>query len=306
MENSIFCFVFELYNLLFWFCVWAGVYTTVVDSQLHKVTVTGNVEVDVLIKKLVKTGKRVEIWPPEKPTKEKEQVKKENGDKNNGGNDKKVKEKGKEPKPSGGNADEVGARKPTSKNANAVAGKAKGVDGNSTPAAPQEEKKKKQKQQSGSDDGGDIQKEKPNSGSDSGKKGKKNQNAAGNTNNSTTADGGKDVTAGYYAGHPAAPPLNMKPYQAGYPQFPMYLPTPMYAMSYKMTHPTPSYGYYAAPPPEQMPFNNYLYSNSTYPVGPDYNYHYLPTGAGLTLLPASSGSSYDDFSEENANACNIM
>lgn len=286
-------------------------YTTVVDSQLHKVTVTGNVEVDVLIKKLERTGKRVEIWPPEKPTKEKEQVKENGGGgggKNNGGNDKKVKEKGKEPKPSGGNADEPGAGKPTSKSADAVARKAsngkKAEDGSSITTAPQEEKKK-QKQQPGRDDdgdsGGDMQRAKHNSGGDGGKKkGKKNQNenAVGNTNG--TADGGKDVTS-------AASPSNMKPYQAGYPQFPMYLPTPVYAMSYKMTNPTPSYGYYAAPPPEPMPFNNYLYSNSNYyPAVADYNYHYPPTGYGVSLLPASSGSSYDDLSEENANACSVM
>lgn len=46
----------------------AGVYTIDIDSKLHKVTVVGNVEVDALIKKLVKTGKHAEKWP-ENPTK---------------------------------------------------------------------------------------------------------------------------------------------------------------------------------------------------------------------------------------------
>ncbi|KAK1417864.1 hypothetical protein QVD17_26998 [Tagetes erecta] len=45
-----------------------GVYTIDIDSKLHKVTVVGNVEVDTLIKKLVKTGKHAEKWP-ENPTK---------------------------------------------------------------------------------------------------------------------------------------------------------------------------------------------------------------------------------------------
>ncbi|XP_050219064.1 heavy metal-associated isoprenylated plant protein 36-like [Mercurialis annua] len=39
-----------------------GVYTATVDSQQQKVTVTGNVEVETLIKKLIKTGKHAEIW----------------------------------------------------------------------------------------------------------------------------------------------------------------------------------------------------------------------------------------------------
>ncbi|GFY98728.1 heavy metal transport/detoxification superfamily protein [Actinidia rufa] len=40
-----------------------GVYTTSIDSQQHKVTVTGNVDADTLIKKLQKSGKHAELWP---------------------------------------------------------------------------------------------------------------------------------------------------------------------------------------------------------------------------------------------------
>ncbi|KAL3648699.1 hypothetical protein CASFOL_005102 [Castilleja foliolosa] len=43
-----------------------GVYTTDIDSQQHKVTVTGNVNPQTLVKKLVKSGKHAELWP-EKP-----------------------------------------------------------------------------------------------------------------------------------------------------------------------------------------------------------------------------------------------
>ncbi|KAL8239038.1 hypothetical protein R6Q59_015605 [Mikania micrantha] len=45
-----------------------GVYTIDIDSKLQKVTVVGNVEVDALIKKLVKTRKHAEKWP-ENPAK---------------------------------------------------------------------------------------------------------------------------------------------------------------------------------------------------------------------------------------------
>lgn len=40
-----------------------GVYKTDVDIQQHKVVVVGNVSVDALVKKLVKTGKHAEPWP---------------------------------------------------------------------------------------------------------------------------------------------------------------------------------------------------------------------------------------------------
>ncbi|GLT72681.1 hypothetical protein SLA2020_445910 [Shorea laevis] len=46
-----------------------GVYTTTVDSQQHKVTVTGNVEADTLIKKLLRSGKHAELWPEKKEKK---------------------------------------------------------------------------------------------------------------------------------------------------------------------------------------------------------------------------------------------
>ncbi|XP_038683927.1 heavy metal-associated isoprenylated plant protein 36-like [Tripterygium wilfordii] len=43
-----------------------GVYTTIIDSQRHKVTVTANVDADILIKKLLKSGKHAELWPESK------------------------------------------------------------------------------------------------------------------------------------------------------------------------------------------------------------------------------------------------
>ncbi|XP_051129729.1 heavy metal-associated isoprenylated plant protein 36-like [Andrographis paniculata] len=44
-----------------------GVYTTNIDTQLQKVTVTGNIDAQTLIKKLVKTGKHAELWPEKPP-----------------------------------------------------------------------------------------------------------------------------------------------------------------------------------------------------------------------------------------------
>jgi len=42
---------------------YAGVFTATIDSQQQKVTVTGNVGVETLLRKLVKAGKYAEIWP---------------------------------------------------------------------------------------------------------------------------------------------------------------------------------------------------------------------------------------------------
>ncbi|RWW86841.1 hypothetical protein BHE74_00004376 [Ensete ventricosum] len=45
----------------------SGVYKISVDSQQHKVVVTGNVTAENLIRKLTKSGKHAELWPKQKP-----------------------------------------------------------------------------------------------------------------------------------------------------------------------------------------------------------------------------------------------
>lgn len=40
----------------------AGVYSTSIDSEQGKVTVTGNVDPTILVNKLVKSGKHAELW----------------------------------------------------------------------------------------------------------------------------------------------------------------------------------------------------------------------------------------------------
>ncbi|XP_054804422.1 heavy metal-associated isoprenylated plant protein 36-like isoform X1 [Prosopis cineraria] len=67
-----------------------GVYTIEVDSQQHKVTVTGNVDANTLIKKLARSGKLAELWP------EKGQ-KKDNKSKSKGSDKQKEDQKNSEP-----------------------------------------------------------------------------------------------------------------------------------------------------------------------------------------------------------------
>ncbi|XP_004290765.1 PREDICTED: acidic proline-rich protein PRP33-like [Fragaria vesca subsp. vesca] len=56
-----------------------GVYTITIDSQLHKVTVTGNVEAETLLKKLLRSNKHAELWPEPKKGK-KSKKNKQNGE----------------------------------------------------------------------------------------------------------------------------------------------------------------------------------------------------------------------------------
>ncbi|XP_010545025.1 PREDICTED: heavy metal-associated isoprenylated plant protein 3-like [Tarenaya hassleriana] len=44
-----------------------GVYATAIDAQQNKVTVTGDVDSDTLIKRLARSGKYAEIWPEKLP-----------------------------------------------------------------------------------------------------------------------------------------------------------------------------------------------------------------------------------------------
>lgn len=58
-----------------------GVYSTTIDSQEQKVTVSGNIGSEILVKKLQKTGKHAEIWN-EKPAEKGEKAKKSDPQKN--------------------------------------------------------------------------------------------------------------------------------------------------------------------------------------------------------------------------------
>ncbi|XP_058215908.1 heavy metal-associated isoprenylated plant protein 35-like [Rhododendron vialii] len=52
-----------------------GVYKADIDAKQQKVTVTGNVEADALLKKLIKSNKHAELWPQPPQRKEKKQKK---------------------------------------------------------------------------------------------------------------------------------------------------------------------------------------------------------------------------------------
>lgn len=60
-----------------------GVYRTEIDSWQHKVTVTGNVDAETLIKKLSRSGKSVELWPEKPPEKKDKKSSKSKGETEN-------------------------------------------------------------------------------------------------------------------------------------------------------------------------------------------------------------------------------
>ncbi|PKA62252.1 Heavy metal-associated isoprenylated plant protein 26 [Apostasia shenzhenica] len=88
--------------------------------------------------------------------------------------------------------------------------------------------------------------------------------------------------------------------------FPAY-PQPVYTMSYSTIHPSPSYAYYASPSPATSygysgypsPATPPTYDYSGYPHPPDSYYGSMESSAPPT-------GSYDMFNDENPNACKVM
>ncbi|KAK1316781.1 hypothetical protein QJS10_CPA05g00452 [Acorus calamus] len=122
-----------------------GVYTTAIDSQLQKVTVTGNVDADTLMKKLNKSGKHAELWP-EPP--------KKNPDNNN--NKKKDKKPSKDaaadekgggdsPPAKSGDSDKKPAAAAENPTNNGGGGGGSAPSKSAEPAAPSKEKQQQQK-----------------------------------------------------------------------------------------------------------------------------------------------------------------
>lgn len=251
-----------------------GVYMTEIDSEQHKVTVTGNVDAQRLIKKLLKSGKQAELWPEltnpqqneNKPNKSKKnknqnQLKEANSDdkpknlavknENPGGNDKEKQNENPPEKPAAGGESE-GIFQP---NRNGITG----------------------------------------SGGNGGGKKKKKKGQKGNTPNAGDANGGGNA--------PAAPVGEMSPPVGAmnvgmgpphhevypYPPNPYPPPTPVYGVSYNTAYPSTSSSSYYAPQ-----VYDYTYSRP-------YAYPPTPPSDPITSF---SHHGYDDVDDEGG--CSIM
>lgn len=240
----------------------SGVYTTVIDSQQHKVTVTGNVDSETLLKKLLRSGKHAELWPAEKKT----SGKSKNGQKQKADGDKDV-------------VDQDGAAHEGEKAENAAENDGgKDADGGEEGGDDTDDKEDGENDDAGGENGGG-------GGSTGGKKKKKKKKKKGGQNgNSPNAGGGGGENPGdapatgaasaLQAGVPAlGPTMNIgPPIQHIYPYHPpptYYQPAPVYGLSYNTTYPSPSASYFAP----TMHGNMYSYPEMYPPSGHVHRIH---------------------------------
>ncbi|KAF2314982.1 hypothetical protein GH714_037431 [Hevea brasiliensis] len=242
-----------------------GVYMTEIDSQQHKVTVSGNVDAETLIKKLARSGKHAELWPekPEKKNKKSGKSKSDGkqdpdqdsqevgaGDDGDDDDQSNIKEKPDTVAKSGGGDDQP------------LDAKGEGAVGESAAAATGGggsggKKKKKKRGQNGNN---------PNNG-----------NSGGDHAGDTPADGKSPAVIE----NPAPPMASMDyvpPLQHVYPyHLPVYYAAPpAYGVNYNTAYPSTSASYYAPsmhahpyshperyppPPPPSEPINRMIHDD---------------------------------------------
>ncbi|WRX08195.1 Heavy metal-associated domain [Theobroma cacao] len=220
-----------------------GVYETTIDSQQHKVTVTGSVDAETLIKRLTKSGKHVELWPEKPEKKEKKPGKPKNNEKQEDGGDQ-------DPK---NNSEE----KP-----NSAAAKNGGAGGGQGPA--------RDDQPPAGDQMGSESEEPATAESGGGNGGKKKKKKGPKGNPGPTADAlGDNLSAALALPEQAPPMASMHlspPNQPMYPYPPMCYGPPLYGVSYNTTYPSSSSSYYAPamhanaygpPPPPSDPIEKF-------------------------------------------------
>ncbi|EEF45524.1 heavy metal-associated isoprenylated plant protein 36 [Ricinus communis] len=229
-----------------------GVYTAAVDSQQQRVTVTGNIGVETLIKKLIKTGKHAEIWHEKLAPKEKESGKantmhKQNDPKTDKSNGKKKSVKFSDDTEDAKNV-EKSPENSTSRQEKPVV-KSKGSE-NGGGGAKNGGKKKKERGQKGDNSKDDLGEGTPSSGG-----------AAGAVYQ--TQGMGMDQVVG---------PSNLSPTRQHPVPFPQgFNISPVYASSYSMANPreNPAPFYYILPP--SSPYAN----PTTYQVTPLDSFYYF-------------------------------
>lgn len=208
-----------------------GVYMTEIDAQQHKVTVTGSIEAQTLIKKLEKSGKYVELWPQPEKAVEDSKKKKENK--------KSVKEKNKQ--------------KDQGEEVNVEAGKE---------LIEKEKKPEKEAKKGGaSSDHGPPPEMLKMEGHEIEGSGKKMKGKKGNSGNDVIIISGEAPVT--------APVAAVGPNSAVQPQFPPHhaamehMPPPSLGVSYNTNYPSASGAYYAPsihafppPPPPSYPIRH--------------------------------------------------
>ncbi|KAK7396872.1 hypothetical protein VNO78_18034 [Psophocarpus tetragonolobus] len=223
-----------------------GVYKTEVDSLQHKVTVTGNVDAETLIKRLSRSGKLVELWP-EKPPEKKDN--KKSGKSNKGGDANKGKENQKNSEPVGDGGSNKGSKDaPGGEDSEKEGHSDECEEGGGGGEGSKKKKKKKKKKNKG--ENGDSASAAPNNG--------------GGGEEISKVDA---IVPSNLATSAATKDLIKPPIQHAYP-YPhvYYSPPPAYGLSYNTAYPISSASYYVGAP--VVPMHAYTSPYSIMPPPP--------------------------------------
>ncbi|KAJ7977944.1 heavy metal-associated isoprenylated plant protein 3-like, partial [Quillaja saponaria] len=320
-----------------------GVYTTDIDLRQQKVIVTGNVDSQTLIKKLVKAGKHAELWPEKADSKEKKQGKSKKKEKqgdpesseetNQGGDSEKgtVKlevtaqdtaknvEAGTTSKNdvNGLNVNKVGEGSSTGKDGGQVkeikpeVKQTVTLTADNQPSAPPVAEKKvgfAVPDQPGNENGGGNEKIGGGSGGKKKKKKGQKRNNVGNEGHdvSSVSPVGTGLTTPNQVNGPAPSPANeIPPGHPIYNQYPQnYHAPPVQAVSYHTAHPTSSYSASYYAAPQPYSYVHNSYYVQMHP-GPATEMESPPSDV-VDSYSYQPSDSFEFFSDENPNGCSIM
>lgn len=220
------------------------------DSLQHKVTVTGNVDAETLIKRLSRSGRLVELWP-EKPAEKKDN--KKSGKSNKGGDINKEKEIQKNGEPGADGGSNEGSK-----------------DGGSNEGSKDGEDSDKEEHNDECEEGGDGD----GGGGEGGKKKKKKKKKKNKGENGGSASvppkNGEISKVDASVPSMAAKDLVNPPIQHAYPYPHVYYSPPpappAYGLSYNTAYPISSASYYVGAP--IMPMHAYATPYSRLPPPP--------------------------------------
>ncbi|KAI3849021.1 hypothetical protein MKX03_011464 [Papaver bracteatum] len=216
-----------------------GVYQIAIDSQQHKVAVTGDVDPEKLIKTLNKAGKLAELWPQPIDTEEQQSKGKNKNDNNN-------------PNAADDNQEKDNEKKPENQSTqNEKQGNANGgVSGNGGGGGKKKRKKKGQNANNNN-----------NSSTPGGVA--TSVDTSGNTESQSLPVNGGDSSVGPVNLSPP-PAQHSYPYGASsYGHQPLYGGPPAYVMSYRTSYPTVNYGASYYTPPEAYTYRKCVQSGGT-------------------------------------------
>lgn len=268
-----------------------GVYAIDIDAKQNRVTVAGNVDAESLIQKLVKYGKHAELLQEKNPT-----ITTTNSS-NAAAPTAKTEPKGNEKAAPAATAAATAAVPDTKEKKQAEKGKAVIESPETSPAAAASSDEVNTPKP-GTDAQSPPEKnisEKATTDAEGKKKEKEVKKEESKVDEREISDSVSVTGVNSPPAHPF--PANFQPLYA--------------TVNYHTVHPSTSYAYYTAPPPE-IPSTYTSYGNlppPAYPSPAGYSpgyYYSSESYYGSIDQPSPSTGSYDMFNDENPNACKLM